>query len=65
LQDFYTREQHNGKWYGLNQYLFYKVSDCMTYGIRAEWFRDRTAPAWAVLGQHAPAVSAGSRVGLA
>jgi hypothetical protein len=27
-------------WYGLNQYLFYKVSDCMSYGIRAEWFRD-------------------------
>lgn len=33
----------NGKdayWYGLNQYLFYKVSDCLTYGVRAEWFRD-------------------------
>jgi hypothetical protein len=33
----------NGKdarWYGLNQYLFYKVSDCMSYGLRAEWFRD-------------------------
>jgi Putative beta-barrel porin-2, OmpL-like. bbp2 len=28
-------------WYGLNQYLFYKASDCMTYGIRAEWFRDQ------------------------
>ncbi|KKL56753.1 hypothetical protein LCGC14_2242260, partial [marine sediment metagenome] len=28
-------------WYGLNQYLFYKVSDCMAYGIRAEWFRDQ------------------------
>jgi len=28
-------------WYGLNQYLFYKVSDCMTYGVRAEWFRDQ------------------------
>ena len=25
----------------MNQYLFYKVSDCMTYGIRAEWFRDQ------------------------
>lgn len=31
----------DAKWYGLNQYLFYKVSDCMTYGIRAEWFRDQ------------------------
>jgi hypothetical protein len=28
-------------WYGLNQYLFYKVSDCMSYGLRAEWFRDQ------------------------
>jgi len=28
------------RWYGLNQYLFYKVSDCMSYGVRAEWFRD-------------------------
>ena len=24
----------------MNQYLFYKVSDCLTYGIRYEWFRD-------------------------
>ena len=32
---------HHAWWYGLNQYLFYKVSDCMTYGIRAEWFRDQ------------------------
>jgi hypothetical protein len=28
-------------WYGLNQYMFYKVSDCMSYGVRAEWFRDQ------------------------
>lgn len=28
-------------WYGVNQYLFYTVSDCMSYGIRAEWFRDQ------------------------
>ena len=31
---------HAARWYGLNQYLFYKVSDCLTYGIRYEWFRD-------------------------
>ncbi|MBI3836581.1 MAG: porin [Planctomycetia bacterium] len=31
---------HQARWYALNQYLFYKVSDCMTYGIRYEWFRD-------------------------
>lgn len=27
-------------WYGLNQYLFYTVNDCLTYGVRGEWFRD-------------------------
>jgi Putative beta-barrel porin-2, OmpL-like. bbp2 len=32
---------HDAYWYGVNQYLFYKVSDCMTYGIRGEWFRDQ------------------------
>ncbi len=31
---------HVARWYGLNQYLFYKVSDRLTYGIRSEWFRD-------------------------
>ena len=30
----------DARWYGLNQYLFYKVSDCLTYGVRYEWFRD-------------------------
>jgi hypothetical protein len=45
--DFGTQDAYNGaantngKWYGLNQYLFYKASDCMTYGVRAEWFRDQ------------------------
>jgi putative OmpL-like beta-barrel porin-2 len=28
------------RWYGVNQYLLYKVSDCLTYGLRYEWFRD-------------------------
>jgi hypothetical protein len=41
MQDDYTAVNTNAKWYGLNQYLFYKVSDCMTYGVRAEWFRDQ------------------------
>ena len=31
---------HAARWYALNQYWFYKVSDCLTYGIRCEWFRD-------------------------
>ncbi len=40
-QDNATLQNKNAKWYGLNQYLFYKVSDCLTYGIRYEWFRDQ------------------------
>jgi Putative beta-barrel porin-2, OmpL-like. bbp2 len=28
------------RWYGLNQYLFYKVNDAWTWGIQYEWFRD-------------------------
>ncbi len=27
-------------WYGLNQYLFYDYSDSVSFGLRAEWFRD-------------------------
>ena len=27
-------------WYGLNQYLFYKMNCCWTAGLRFEWFRD-------------------------
>jgi hypothetical protein len=28
-------------WYGVNGYLFKKISDCWTWGMRAEWFRDQ------------------------
>ncbi|MBN1587927.1 MAG: porin [Pirellulales bacterium] len=27
-------------WYGINQYLFYNVSDATSLGLRLEWFRD-------------------------
>ena len=27
-------------WYGINQYLFYKINCNLTAGLRAEWFRD-------------------------
>jgi len=27
-------------WYGINQYMFYKLSDTLTGGLRLEWFRD-------------------------
>ncbi|HEX3727628.1 MAG TPA: outer membrane beta-barrel protein [Pirellulales bacterium] len=40
-QDDATTAGKNAKWYGLNQYFFYKASDCMTYGVRYEWFRDQ------------------------
>lgn len=39
----------NASWYGVNQYMFYKMNCCWTAGVRAEWFRDddgiRVAPA--------------------
>jgi len=28
------------QWYGVNQYLFYKLNCCWTAGVRIEWFRD-------------------------
>jgi hypothetical protein len=28
------------EWYGINQYLFYKINCCWTAGVRVEWFRD-------------------------
>ncbi len=31
---------HSAQWYGVNQYLFYKLNCCWTFGWRAEWFRD-------------------------
>jgi len=54
--DYGTQEQavtysgvENAQWYGVNQYMFYKINCCWTAGVRAEWFRDddgvRVAPA--------------------
>lgn len=28
------------QWYGINQYLFYNISDTLVAGMRLEWFRD-------------------------
>ena len=28
------------EWYGINQYLLYKLNNCWTAGCRIEWFRD-------------------------
>jgi hypothetical protein len=30
----------DAEWYGVNQYLFYDINCCWTFGLRAEWFRD-------------------------
>lgn len=30
----------SAEWYGVNQYLFYKINDCWKAGTRFEWFRD-------------------------
>ena len=30
----------HAEWYGINQYLFYKINCCWTGGWRFEWFRD-------------------------
>jgi hypothetical protein len=39
----------SAEWYGVNQYLFYKIDCTWTAGVRFEWFRDddgyRVAPA--------------------
>ncbi len=39
----------SASWYGVNQYMFYKLNCCWTAGVRGEWFRDddgyRVAPA--------------------
>ena len=38
--DNYNLPDGSNLWYGINQYLFYKVSDCWKFGGRFEWFRD-------------------------
>lgn len=40
FEDESTTTPDNTKWYGLNQYLTYDVSDDLAAGLRFEWFRD-------------------------
>ena len=35
-----TRDIGTARWYGINQYLFYKQNKCWEWGVNAEWFRD-------------------------
>jgi hypothetical protein len=30
----------NGRWYSFSQYVFYRLTNELTFGIRGEWFRD-------------------------
>jgi hypothetical protein len=30
----------DAEWYSISQYLIYQVNNCLSYGIRYEWFRD-------------------------
>ncbi len=34
------RTGEDANWYGIAQYLFYKINPCWTAGMRFEWFRD-------------------------
>ncbi|MCS7306667.1 MAG: porin [Thermoguttaceae bacterium] len=33
-------QMSNGQWYGIAQYLVFKINDCWSLGGRFEWFRD-------------------------
>ncbi len=33
-------ELQDAEWYGINQYLFYQLTDSVAAGLRYEWFRD-------------------------
>lgn len=35
-----TSTGHTARWYGVNQYLYYKKNDIVSWGFEYEWFRD-------------------------
>ncbi|MFO1022518.1 MAG: outer membrane beta-barrel protein [Planctomycetales bacterium] len=37
-----TRDIGTARWYGVNQYLFYKQCDSLSWGANFEWFRDES-----------------------
>ena len=39
-QGFNAVNSQHADWYGINQYLFYKINCCWTLGWRFEWFDD-------------------------
>jgi hypothetical protein len=38
--DYFTATGDSANWYGIDQYLFYKLSETLALGARVEWFRD-------------------------
>ena len=48
--DNYGAGRADDRWYGINQYLFYDLTETWTLGARIEWFRDRTGSRVAGLG---------------
>lgn len=62
--DFGTEAQslstpQNTKWYGINQYLTYDVSDVLAAGMRLEWFRDEGGTRVTGINDHFFAITAG------
>lgn len=60
--DFQNRQSAvlDGRSYGLVNYLFYQWSDCMSFGMRYEWFRDsRGAAGLAGASEHFHSVTLG------
>ena len=39
-QEHGTPQDHFARWYGIDQYLYYRVSKSVKLGTRVEWFRD-------------------------
>jgi hypothetical protein len=39
-QEFGTAQGNYARWYGIDQYLYYRVSRTVRWGTRFEWFRD-------------------------
>ena len=39
-QGFNAANRQQADWYGINQYLFYRINCCWTFGWRFEWFDD-------------------------
>ena len=38
--NFVDDEPQDAEWYGISQYVLYDINDCLTAGMRVEWFRD-------------------------